>query len=239
MTTPPSDVVLEIKGLVLSGDDPETPGLDLVVHAGESVALLGEQQTRLTQIIRVVGGLESPAAGTVTVEGVDVGTATRQQLLQLRRRVGYVSVSGGLLSNMTVRENIELALRYHCRDTGNVSALLAEGGVTEFADSLASIIPAEYQKCAAYVRALGSEPSVVLLEDPAAYLHPEGRATIERIHARLKSARTTVLMADDDIELASRLATRAIWFSGATITFDGPFTALPTAVATPGRTKVP
>lgn len=239
MTTPSPDIVLEIKGLVLSGDPPETPGLDLVVLAGESVALLSEHQARLTQIIRVTGGLESPAAGTVTVLGVDVGRATRLQLLQLRRRVGYVSVSGGLLSNMTVRENIELALRYHGGHTGNVSALLEEGGLADLADEPASVIPAEYQKCAAYVRALGSDPSLVLLEDPAAHLHPEGRATIERIHARLQSTRTTVLMADDDIELAAQLATRAIWFSGATITFDGPFTALPTAVASPGRSKVP
>ncbi len=242
MVTPATDVVLSIEGLALQ--ESALQGLDFTMRAGETAALLGDDQVLLTRIIRVLGGLERPAAGTVTLLGVDVGAATRHQLLQLRRRVGYISVAGGLLSNMTVRENVEIAMRYHAHgDVAGVparaAALLEEGGLTAMADQPASVIPAEYQKCAAYVRAIASDPPVVLVEDPAAFLHPEGRTTIERIHARLQDTQTTVLLADDDTELASRLVARAVWFSGATITFDGPFSSLPSPAAMPGQTAIP
>ena len=238
---PQSDVVLQIRGLTLPGTT-TIRALDLVVRKGETVALLGEDQVELTQVIRVVGGLARPNAGTVNVLGVDVTKADRTTLLKLRRRIGYVSIAGGLLSNMTVRANVELALRYHARGDAafvreRATALLEEGGLTALADQPASVIPAEYQKCAAYVRALACEPEVLLVEDPAAFLHPEGRAVIERVHARLRDAQTTVLLADDDVELASRLVERAIWFADGTITHDGPFAALQRPAT--GRTEIP
>ncbi|MEM6994818.1 MAG: ATP-binding cassette domain-containing protein [Myxococcota bacterium] len=241
---PAADAVLQIEGLGLAGDPAPLSGLDLTVHEGQTAALLGEDQVLLTRIVRLIGGLERPDRGTIRLLGVDVGSANRRELLTLRRRVGYVSVAGGLLSNMTVRANIEIAMRYHgdCEPgqvAGRAQALLDEGALTDLADEPASVIPAEYQKCAAYVRALASNPDVVLVEDPAAFLHPEGRATIERLHERLQRSRTTVLLADDDIALAERLVTRAIWFQGATITYDGPFAGLPRPGATTGRTEIP
>jgi|GEM_PF-1793821 len=227
---PQSDAVLQIRGLTLPGQT-TIRGLDLVLRKGETVALLGDDQVELTEVIRVVGGLAQPAAGTVRLLGVDVVKADREALLELRRRIGYVSIAGGLLSNMSVRANIELALRYHARGDAayirkQTDALLEEGGLASMANEPASVIPAEYQKCAAYVRALACEPEVLLVEDPAAFLHPEGRVVIERVHARLRGAQTTVLLADDDVDLASRLVERAIWMTDGTITHDGPFDAL-------------
>ena len=238
---PKADVVLQIRGLTLPGQT-TIQSLDLVVRKGETVALLGDDQVELTEIIRVVGGLSRPAGGSVNLLGIDVVKADREALLRLRRRVGYVSIAGGLLSNMSVRANIELALRYHARGNAayvrkQTDALLEEAGLTSLAREPASVIPAEYQKCAAYVRALACEPEVLLVEDPAAFLHPEGRFVIERVHARLRTTQTTVLLADDDVDLASRLVQRAIWLTDGTITHDGPFEALqrPTTV----RTEIP
>lgn len=235
---PKADVVLQIRGLTLPGKA-TIRGLDLVVRKGETVALLGDDQVELTEIIRVVGGLSRPVGGSVNLLGVDVVAADREALLRLRRRIGYVSIAGGLLSNMSVRANIELALRYHARGDAayvrkQTDALLEEVGLTSLAREPASVIPAEYQKCAAYVRALACEPEVLLVEDPAAFLHPEGRIVIERVHARLRASQTTVLLADDDVDLASRLVQRAIWLTDGTITHDGPFEALrrPTTVRT-------
>lgn len=237
--------IIQIRGLSLT--DPgghEVREIDFEIEAGEATALLGDDQVVLTRMIRVIGGLDRPDAGTVIVAGVDVGTATREELQALRRRVGYVSVAGGLLSNMTVRANLELALRYHGQVPPNsirarADSLLAEVGLSQCGDRPASVIPAELQKCAAYVRAVACEPDLLLVEDPAAFLHPEGRAAIERVHARLADRGTTVLLADDDVDLAGRLARRAIWFTGGIIAFDGPFSALPDSDARTGQTEIP
>jgi len=238
---------IEIRALVLPSDPPGATPMDLTVEAGETVGLLGDDQVRLTQIIRVVGGLERPASGTVKVFGVDVGAASRQTLLQLRRTIGYVSVAGGLLSNMTVRDNVALALHYFQDEDGRgpdsvterCNELIALGSLEDVADQPASVVPAEYQKCAAYVRALGRNPKLLLVEDPAAFLHPDGRSTIARLHAKVRGTGITILLADDDVGLAQRLVERALWLTGDTISYDGPSATLPRELAPSGRTMLP
>ena len=238
----PADVVLAVRGLTLP--DASIRDLNLEVRAGESVALLGVEQEALTQVIRVIGGLERADVGQIEVLGVDVKSATRTELQRLRRRVGYVTVAGGLLSNMTLRANVELALRYHDRGDETwvrrrAEELLDEVGLLGSADVPASVAAAERQKCAAYIRALACDPQVLLVEDPAAFLHPEGRAAIERVHARLQRDGTTVLLADDDVALARRLAQRAVWCQDGTITFDGPIASLAEPGPPPSVTEIP
>lgn len=191
----------------------DATGVSLTVPAGASVGIVGVDQVALTKLIRACAGLDPAPAGTIWVAGVDVGAADRHELLALRKKMGYVSIGGGLLSNMTLRQNIELVLRYH--DVGSegvvrdrAEALLAEVGLATQADRRASILPAELQKCAAYVRALASDPQVFLVEDPSASLHPHGRAAIERLHQLMRAREITVLVADDDVTFADCLVDR-------------------------------
>lgn len=229
LAKPAADFVLRARAITLRDETHRVvEALDLEIARGESVALVGDDQLALTMVIRAIGGLEIPASGTLELLGVDVGRATRDDLLRLRRDVGYVSVGGGLFSNMTVRANVEVALRYHrVVRPGEVRARAQElidlVGLTSVADAPASTVPAELQKCAAYVRAMATEPSVFLSEDPAAFLHPEGRAAIERLHDRLRERGTTVILADDDHELAQCLAERAVAIDHGRKVFDGSF----------------
>jgi ABC-type ATPase involved in cell division len=151
----------------------------------------------------------------VRVAGVDVTAADRYSLLDLRRTVGYVSIDGGLLANMSLRDNVELPLRYHGRLSPAAIAqraaeLLDEAGLTGRADERASTLPAEIQKCAAYLRAVAMEPRVLLVEDPSALLHPRGRTIVRGIHQRLRERGVTVLVTDDDDEFAAELSDRQI-----------------------------
>lgn len=231
-TRPRVEVLLQAQGLIAASSD--TVPFDLEVRRGERVALVGEDQVRLTQIIRIFGGIERPRAGVARVLGIDVASADRGGLAQARRQLGYVSVAGGLLSNMSIRANIEVAMRYHgdydpATIRARSDALLAEVGLSAHAGDPASVIPAELQKCAAYVRAMARDPTILLIEDPTAFLHPEGRIVIQRIHERLAATQTTVVLADDDVAFAAHLADRAVWFDNGTVRFDGPFASLPSA----------
>lgn len=203
-----------IDGLSVRVDDAAVESLTLHVAAGESVALVGRRQRLLTAVVRACGGLDAVAHGTIRIDGVDVGRANRSELQALRGRMGYVSVGGGLFANMTLLDNIALPLRY--RGSSDTAAerraleLLDTAGLAALARTRAATISAELQKLAAYVRALAADPVVVLVEDPAAHLAPAGREVVEALHDGLRARGATVLVGDDDDELAARLADRVI-----------------------------
>ncbi len=189
-------------------------GVSLRVAPGERVAVVGTHQPSLSLLIRACAGFERVSQGRIEVAGVDVGAADRVALLRLRRSLGYVSIAGGLLSNMTLRENLELALRYHgvaASDArAQVAARIEAVGLQADADLRTCMAPAELCKCFAYVRALLFNPAVLLAEDPSAYLHPQGREIVAALHADAAARGVTMLIADDDLDFVRPLVDRVI-----------------------------
>lgn len=207
--------IIEVEGLSIERGTAVLRDVSLRVAEGESVAVVGEDQDSLTLLVRCCGGLLRPDRGRVRVAGLDVARADRHALLDLRRTLGYVSIHGGLLANMTLRDNVELPMRYHAMAepaviTAKATALLAEAGLEARADQRASTVPAEIQKCVAYLRAVAVEPRVLLVEDPSALLHPRGRAIVRGLHRRLRDQGVTVLMTDDDEAFAAELSDRQL-----------------------------
>ncbi len=213
---------IEIEGLSMKRGAATLHGIDLRVAEGESVALVGEDQTSLSLLVRCCGGLVRPDRGRVRVAGVDVLAADRHALLDLQLAVGYVSIHGGLLANMTLRDNVELPLRYRGDHPSAVIAdraaqLLEEAGLTAVAEERASTVSAEVQKCVAYLRAVTTEPRVLLVEDPSALLDPRGRTIVHAIHQRLRARGVTVLVVDDDVAFATGLVDRVLSVEGGRI----------------------
>jgi ABC-type methionine transport system ATPase subunit len=210
-----TSAAIEVEGLYVAQATAALRGVSLHVAEGESVAVVGSDQPSLTLLVRCCGGLVRPDRGRVRVAGVDVAAADRYALLDLRRTVGYVSIHGGLLANMSLRDNVELPLRYHGRMPAGAIAeraaqLLDEAGLTARADERASTLPAEIQKCVAYLRAVAMEPRVLLVEDPSALLHPRGRTIVRRLHEQLRARGVTVLVTDDDDAFAAELTDRQL-----------------------------
>lgn len=205
---------IEIRDLWVEGVGAKVEGVSLSVGVGERVAVVGPHQPSLSLLIRACAGFERVQRGQVVVCGVEVNSADRRSLLRLRRFLGYVSISGGLLANMTMRDNLELALRYHGAAAPDASravqAVIEAAGLQTSADVRACLLPAELCKCFAYLRALLLEPVVLLAEDPSAYLHPEGRTIVAGLHAQAHARGVTVLVADDDIEFVEPLVDRVV-----------------------------
>jgi ABC-type transporter Mla maintaining outer membrane lipid asymmetry ATPase subunit MlaF len=206
---------IEIEDLHVRRGTAALRGVSLRVAEGESVAVVGDDQPSLTLLVRCCGGLVRPDRGRVRVAGLDVAAAERRALLDLRRTVGYVSIHGGLLANMSLRDNVELPMRYHGRlpaaaISERAAHLLDEAGLSARADERASTMPAEIQKCVAYLRAVALEPRVLLVEDPSALLHPRGRTIVRRLHQQLRARGVTVLVTDDDDAFAAELTDRQL-----------------------------
>src|SRR5438105_1477238 len=105
------DVVIHIKGLKKSfGEKEVLKNIDLDVHKGENVVVLGRSGTGKSVTIECIVGMLLPDEGEVTVFGDEVAEMNEGQLKELRTRIGFLFQSGALYDSMTVRENLEFPL---------------------------------------------------------------------------------------------------------------------------------
>lgn len=142
----------------------------LTVHKGEAVALVGSNRSGKGLALKLCAGLGMPSSGSVRVLGVDPAAASDEEMLHLRRRVGFVFAKPALLSNMSVYNNVALPLRYHTALQEAVihdktMACLAECGVELFHDHLPGGLAMGDARLAALARALVIEPEILFVDE--------------------------------------------------------------------------
>lgn len=174
--------------------------LSLSVDAGDSVVLLGPARCGKGLVVRLCAGLLVPEEGTVRVLGQDPAAPGDDQAVEFRLRVGVVLQSPGLLSNMTVFNNVALPLRYHSgRDDGEIEAmvmpLLTRLGLASIRDRFPSALVLGEAKVVALARALVMEPEVLLLEEPAAGLDAESSASVIAVLQEERARRPLTVLA--------------------------------------------
>ena len=161
-----SDVVVELNGEAL------TAHIALTVNPGEFVILLGPTRAGKSLILELCAGLVQPQRGRVRVLGEEWADLPDEARMKLRMRIGTVLQLPGLLSNMTLFNNVALPLRYHRstlsdRDVdrvvmGHLEAL----GLAQLRDRFpAQLNPGEI-RCAAIARAMVLDQELLLLDDP-------------------------------------------------------------------------
>jgi ABC-type sulfate/molybdate transport systems ATPase subunit len=145
----------------------------------EFVALIGPTRAGKSLVLEMCAGLVAPEKGSVRVLGRDLAGLAEEEWPELRVRVGTVLEQPGLLSNMTVFNNVALPLRYH---RGDVEEKEVEARVMEHLDalgiaSLRNSFPSQLRqgesRCAAIARALILSPALLLLDDPTGGLDAE------------------------------------------------------------------
>ncbi|HEX2056186.1 MAG TPA: ATP-binding cassette domain-containing protein [Nitrospiraceae bacterium] len=179
-------VTVDMKG---SGEALE---IDLSVDVGEFLVVTGPTRSGKSLLLELCGGLVSPRTGRVTVFGSDWASLAPSAQEAMRLRIGMVLQQPGLLSNMTVYNNVALPLRYHRPAVGEaerhalVMARLEALALDHVYDRFpAQLTPGEV-RCAAIARAMMLEPEVLLLDDVVAGLDA---GMIARLQVYLESCR--------------------------------------------------
>jgi osmoprotectant transport system ATP-binding protein len=194
--------MLELTGVFKSyGGREILHGIDLAIPAGRTTALIGPSGSGKSTLLRIMMGLVPADQGTVCLDKVAI---TRQNALQLRRRMGYVVQDGGLFPHLTARQNILLAARYFGWTPERMATRLAELiELTRFpADGLDRYpvqLSGGQRQRVGLMRALMLDPAVLLLDEPLAALDPMVRSELQNdlrsIFRRL--GKTVVLVTHD------------------------------------------
>lgn len=161
-----SDAAVEMEGQA-----GRSSGFTLSIEAGESFALVGPNRAGKSLVLKLCTGMVKPSRGTVRVLGTDLAAIGQEELVALRQRVGTVLEPPGLLSNMTVFNNVALPLRYHrnLADTEVVPLVMARLeslGVAHLRDRFPAELNQGEVRCAAIARAVILDQEVLLLDDP-------------------------------------------------------------------------
>lgn len=148
-------------------------GVDLSIEKGKFTAVIGASGSGKTTLLNLLGGLDLPTEGTVTVDGVDLaGLREEERTVFRRRKVGFVFQGGGLVPELTVRENIllPLALDRSRPDAAFWAELVGRLGLERRLDRLPGQLSGGEQQCAAIARALIARPALLLADEPTGSL---------------------------------------------------------------------
>jgi len=165
-------------------------GITLGIKIGGFTAICGPSGSGKTTILNLVGALDRPTSGTVTIEGNELGTLTRRELSQIRRdRIGFVFQSYNLMPVLTAYENTEIVMwvqgiEFEKRRNRALS-LLKEVGLEGLEDRLPTELSGGQQQRVAIARAIATNPAVVLADEPTANVDSETADKLLSIMERL------------------------------------------------------
>ena len=148
-------------------------GVDLTVADGEFVAIVGTSGSGKSTLLHMLGGLDRPTAGTVTVDGKDIFSLKDEALTIFRRRkIGFVFQSYNLVPVLTVRENIVLPIQLDGGrvDEAYVGEVVAALGLDGKLDRLPGQLSGGQQQRVAIARALATKPAILLADEPTGNL---------------------------------------------------------------------
>ena len=176
---------------------------------GETIALRGRSGSGKSTLLNLIGGIDSPDSGSVTVAGVDLtGLSERDRTLFRRKHIGFVYQAFHLVPTLNVADNIRLVLELNAVPAGKIASrivdLLDAVGLGDRADSFPDVLSGGEQQRIAIARALSHEPSVVLADEPTGNLDDNTAESVLRLLERLvRGAGGTMIIATHSGSIAA------------------------------------
>jgi putative ABC transport system ATP-binding protein len=214
--------VIEVRDLVkkYNGRSTVLDGVSFSVAEGEFVMVFGRSGCGKTTLLNILGGLDQPTSGNVVVDGQDIVGLSEDDLAKLRlAKIGFVFQEYNLLTDLTVRENVALPLRFSKKnDGGRVDRLLDKFEIKHIAYETANKISGGEAQRVAIVRAMMNEPKIILADEPTGNLDAENTGNVMEMFDRVrKEFGTTIVLATHDRELARHSTFRVHLDSGKAI----------------------
>jgi putative ABC transport system ATP-binding protein len=180
----------------------ETTALDditLQIDAGEFVAIMGPSGCGKSTLLNMIGLLDRPTGGTYALEGREVARLPENDLTDIRkRRIGFIFQNFNLIDELSVHENVELALLYHgisrAERKARVDKVLDKVGIGHRANHRPSQLSGGQQQRVAVARAVVAEPPLILADEPTGNLDTAHGEEVMRMLRALNEDGATLVM---------------------------------------------
>ena len=199
---------VEISNVVKSykAGAPVLDDISLSFERSEFATIYGKSGSGKTTLLNLMGGLDRPTSGHIKVDGVDITNLPEDRLAGLRlEKIGFVFQDSNLLSDLTVRDNVAIPLRFSKRKVqGRADELLERFGLQSIADERANRISGGEAQRTAIARAMINEPRIILADEPTGSLDSDNTDTVLKAFELLtKDFETTIILATHDKEIAA------------------------------------
>ena len=229
-----STVVVAMEHLKKSfGNNHVLRDINLVINKGENLVILGKSGTGKSVLIKCIVGLIDLDEGTLVIFGKNVSELKEKELVELRKKIGFLFQSGALYDSMTVRENLEFPLR---RQLGSipkekmnslVEEALQDVGLAEVIDMTPSELSGGMRKRLGLARTLILKPEIMLYDEPTTGLDPITSREISHLILEVqKKYNTSSIVITHDIECAKLIANRIIVMKDGTCAAEGTYAEL-------------
>ena len=222
----PLDTIIELKSCsIMQQDHLVLSDVNLKVDKGEFVYLVGRVGSGKTSLIRTLNAQLPLTEGEGYVAGFSLHTIKKREIPQLRRKLGIVFQDFQLLTDRSVHDNLEFALRA----TGwnnriaveeRIKEVLEKVGLQNKGFKMPHQLSGGEQQRVVIARALLNDPEIILADEPTGNLDPETSWDIMRIFSEINESGTTIVMATHDKEIVDNMEKRVIAIEKGSIVRD-------------------
>ncbi len=188
--------------------------INLEIYPGEIVIMTGPSGSGKTTLLSLIGGLRSVQEGSLRFLGSELMGASQNQLVQVRRKIGYIFQAHNLLGFLTARQNVQMAVELNNEIAQNEAiakseAMLGAVGLEERINYYPDNLSGGQKQRIAIARALVNRPPLVLADEPTAALDKQsGRDVVEIMQSLAKEQGTSILLVTHDnriLDIADRI----------------------------------
>ena len=210
--------MIDVKNLSKSfGDHEVLKDISEHIHPGEKVVVIRPSGSGKSTFLRCLNLLETPTAGTITFEGVDI-TDPKTDINKMRQRMGMVFQHFNLFPNMTIRKNITLApvqtgLMKQAEADEEAMRLLKLVDLVDKADAYPNQLSGGQKQRIAIVRALAMKPKVMLFDEPTSALDPEMVGEVLDVMKQLAENGMTMVVVTHEMGFAREVGDRVLFMA--------------------------
>jgi putative ABC transport system ATP-binding protein len=208
-----------------AGPVPVLKGIDLAIHPGEFLAIMGPSGSGKSTFMNILGCLDVPTAGKYFLSGRDVGTLNSDQLARLRNEViGFVFQGFNLLPRANLEDNVALPLVYcnvqKAERIERARSMLDKVGLGKYPESFPNQISGGQQQRVAIARALVNRPELILADEPTGNLDTKTSGEIMHLFRQLNEEGITIVLVTHEPDIAT-YARRLVKFLDGKLIYDG------------------
>lgn len=199
--------------------------INLEVHEGEVVCMIGPSGSGKSTFLRCINKLENPSGGSIIVDDNEI-TDKKININKVRENVGMVFQQFNLFPNLTVQKNITMApveLKKMSKDEADKKAieLLTRVGLADKKDAYPAQLSGGQQQRVAIVRALAMNPDLMLFDEPTSALDPEMVGEVLDVMKDLAKQKMTMIVVTHEMGFAREVADRVLFMDGGYIVEEG------------------